>query len=96
MATPPRWSPDPDVVAQRLGDEVVLVHLRTNQIYELSATGARFWELLCEGLTRDEIEPTMLSEFEVPRQVLAEEITSLSRQLVEAGVVTEVSLGGES
>jgi hypothetical protein len=35
--------PNRDVVARRLKDEIVLVHLRTNRIYSLNRTGARFW-----------------------------------------------------
>ena len=34
---------------EAVGDEVVLVHLRTNRIYTLNRTGARFWELLEDG-----------------------------------------------
>src|SRR5829696_3032146 len=41
--------PHPDVSWRRLGDEVVIVHLKTNQIYRLNRTAARFWELVAEG-----------------------------------------------
>ena len=58
---------NPDVVARRLDDEVVLVHLRTNEIYRLNFTGARFWELLGEGLELDEVKRSLESEFEVDR-----------------------------
>ena len=48
--------PNPDVVSRRLGDDTVLVHLKTNRIFALNPTGARFWELLLEGMNRGEIE----------------------------------------
>jgi len=35
--------PSRDVVARRLEDEIVLVHLQKNRIYSLNRTGARFW-----------------------------------------------------
>lgn len=70
-------TPDPDVAFQRLEDEIVLVHLKTNQIFALNVTGARFWELLAEGKPRAEIETTMLSEFDVTREQLNAEIARL-------------------
>jgi hypothetical protein len=47
--------PHPDVVAQRLGEEVALVNLQTNRIFELNRTGACLWDLLCKGCDRSEI-----------------------------------------
>lgn len=38
-----------NVVTEKMGAEVVFVHLRTNRIYTLNATAARAWELLSEG-----------------------------------------------
>ena len=40
---------NPDVVFRRLDDEVVLVNMKTNLIYALNPTAARFWELLRRG-----------------------------------------------
>jgi hypothetical protein len=65
--------PSPDVVAQRLGDEVVAVHLQTNQIFVLNRTGARFWELLGDGATVDELKKKILAEFEVEEEQLEKE-----------------------
>jgi coenzyme PQQ synthesis protein D (PqqD) len=66
--------PSPDVVAQRLGDEVVVVHLQTNQIFVLNRTGARFWELLGDGATVDELKEKILTEFEVEEGQLGNEL----------------------
>ncbi len=80
----------PDVVAQRLDDEVVLVNLQTNRIFALNATAARFWELLTAGVEREEIVRIMCDEFEVEVAHLEGEIDSLlsslaKEQLVAAG-----------
>ena len=80
-------TPDPDVAFQRVDDEVVLVHLKTNQIFALNATGARFWELLAEGRTRDEIEATMGTEFAVAPEVLTAEIDDLLAALARERLV---------
>jgi Coenzyme PQQ synthesis protein D (PqqD) len=64
----------PDVVAQRMGNDMVLVHLRTNRIFDLNATAARLWELMSEGHTVSNIQDQLLSEFEVDMPVLRSEI----------------------
>ena len=59
----------------------MLVHLKTNRIFSLSPTGARFWELLSDGKSRTEIEAALLEEFEVTTDAVSIEIDSLIREL---------------
>ena len=66
--------PDADVVAQRLGDEIVMVHLRTNQIFVLNRTGARFWELLSNGADIEDAKAKLLAEFDVAEERLDQEL----------------------
>ncbi len=73
--------PSEDVVVQRVGEDLVLVHLKTNEIFALNATGARFWELLAQGKSRDEIEASLLFEYDVSREELEREIDSIVSQL---------------
>ena len=82
--------PHADVVARRMGDAVVLIHLGTNRIYELNATGARIWELLVEGRSVEEIEKTLSTEFEAGGVDLGAEIARLidlvrTEKLVDVG-----------
>lgn len=68
-----RYRASPNVVAQVMGGDIVLVHLRTNQICELSSTSARAWELLTSGTDRAAVIAALESEFDVdPSQVRAE------------------------
>jgi hypothetical protein len=78
---------NPEVVARRLQEEVVLVHLRTNRIYTLNATAARFWELLGDGFDRDAIKRAMLEEFDVNGTDLDEEIERVVAELSVQGLV---------
>lgn len=78
----------PDVVARQLDDEVVLVNLRTNRIYELNPTAARLWELLGSGCDVEQASERMLDEFEVEQAELAAEIDALVAQLASEGLVT--------
>jgi hypothetical protein len=83
----PLPAPSPDVVSRRLGDEVVLVHLKTNRIFSLSPTGARLWELLSDGMSRPEIEQQLREEYDVSREAVSAEIDSLVATLEAEALV---------
>jgi hypothetical protein len=74
-------------VGQRLGDEVVLVSLETNRIFELNRTGARFWELLQSETDRGRIEAQLLEEFAVTEEELSAEVDRLIKSLDDEELV---------
>jgi Coenzyme PQQ synthesis protein D (PqqD) len=76
-----------EVVARRMDEEVVLVHLGTDRIYTLNPTGARFWDLLESGLDRDAIKAALLAEFEVGETQLDAEIEALVAELSDQGLL---------
>lgn len=78
-----RLRPSPDVVAQRMGDRMVLVHLVTNRIYDLNVTAARLWDLLSAGHSLEEAQAQLLREYEVEAGMLAHEIESAVRSMRE-------------
>jgi len=80
-------TPSPDVVSRRLGDEIVLVHLETNRIFSLSPTGARLWELLTDGRSRQEIERQLREEYDVSPEAVSAEIDSLMTMLEAEALV---------
>lgn len=75
------------VVSSRLGDAGVLVHLRTNRIFELNATGFRVWELIGEGLDLAAVEGRLLEEFAVPSDRLRTELHDLVAALLQEGLL---------
>lgn len=79
--------PDPDVVARRVGDEVVLVHLGTSHIFALNSTGARFWELLNSCSSWEEIEDTIQNEYDASPGDVRKSITGLLTNLEAEGLV---------
>ncbi len=81
------YSASPDVVAQEMGDQMVLVHLGTNRIHSLNATALRLWELLGDGRNRQEIEETLLAEFDVERGLLSSEIDATVAALAAADLL---------
>jgi Coenzyme PQQ synthesis protein D (PqqD) len=82
-----RLEPTEDVVGQRLGDEVVLVSLHTNRIFELNRTGGRFWELLQSENDRARIEQRLLEEFDVSQEELSAELDRLIKSLADEELV---------
>jgi hypothetical protein len=81
MVIPSRFRSSPDVVATRLGDEVVLVHLGTERILALNSTAARLWELLRAGTSLADVKQMMLAEFDVTELQLVAELEGLLASL---------------
>lgn len=82
-----RMKPAPGVAAQRLDDETVLVHLRTNDVFALNETGARVWELIGEGVDREELLGRLSEEFDVALGQLAHEVDVLLAELFAEGLL---------
>lgn len=72
---------------------MVLVHLHTNQIFELNETAARLWELLSEDGDVAAAESRLTEEYEVdPGQLRTEveatiALLTTEKMIVEAGGV---------
>jgi len=82
-----RLAANPSVVARRLGEETVLVHVDTNRIYNLNATATRLWEMTRTGLTASQIRAILETEFDVDGATLEREIDGTLAQLVEHGLL---------
>lgn len=91
--TPARFRASADALATRVGDEIVLVHTATNQIYALNRTGARVWELLCGELPRGEIEARLGEEFDAARAELSADVGHLIASLLDSRLITELGDG---
>ena len=88
-----RFRASPDALATRVGDEIVLVHTATDQIYALNRTGARVWELLCTELDRREIEAHLRGEFDVTSDEVSTDVGRLIASLIESRLITELGDG---
>lgn len=76
-----------DVVARRVGDEVVLVHLTTNQIFELNESAASLWELLASGSSPAQIRDVLSGQFDVTADELEQDILSTLESLAQRNLV---------
>jgi hypothetical protein len=75
------------VVSSQLGDAGVLVHLGTNRIFELNATGFRVWQLLGEGLDLAAVLTRLRDEFDVADSQLRAEVHALVEALLAEGLL---------
>ena len=87
LAPDTRVEPDPSVLAKRVDDEIVLVHLETNRIYELNNTAASLWDALAGGSTQAELEARLALEYDVDPSELAHEVDELLRQLTSERLI---------
>jgi hypothetical protein len=81
--------PHPDVLWRRVGDEAVVVNLKTNRIYSLNYTGARLWELISAGHDREAAEAALIEEFDVEEGELREEVARILEELAKEGLILE-------
>ena len=83
-----RILPNPEVVAKRLDEELVIIHLGTDQIFSLNSSAARFWELLESGLGVLEAKEQLVEEFAVTMQELDEDIRNVLKLLLEHQLIS--------
>jgi hypothetical protein len=82
----------PDVVFRRLGDRMVLIHLNTNDIFDLNDTAARLWELL--GAIHD--APGLIEALSVEYDVGSEQVRSEVSAMLSTFADHELIRGYES
>lgn len=60
------WNPSPEVFANAVGDETVLLHIKDGVYYGLDPVGSLIWAGLNEGRALPEICASIAGRFEVP------------------------------
>ena len=88
MTTEP-LKPARHVLTRQLPGGAVLVHLQTNQIFELNETAARVWELLGSGVPPSDLVNRLINEFAVDADAAAAEVTTLLEMLTREGLLGE-------
>ena len=78
----------PQAVARQVGDETVILHLGSGTYFGLDSVGARFWQLMGEGKSVDEICDVLLDEYEVSREDLERDIAGLIKDLLAQDLIS--------
>ena len=79
--------PASDVIAKRVGEVTVLVHIPTNRILELNETGSRVWAMISERLDVNRMVRCLVDEFDVEEARAADEVKELLGQLKSEGLI---------
>jgi hypothetical protein len=75
------------VIARNVGASAVLIHFKTNRIFELNATGSRVWSLLEQGFDRDAICARLRDEFSGSSVDVIREIDELLSELERERII---------
>ena len=72
-----------DVVFEVLGDEAVLLNLRTGVYFRLNGTGTRIWQVIEERGRADAAAEVVAREYEVDPEVARRDVAVLVDALAE-------------
>jgi hypothetical protein len=82
-----RVAPAPDVMCRTVGDESVLLHLKSETYLGLDPVGTRMWMLLTGSESIQSAYDALLREYEVDGQQLRRDLEDFLGQLLEHGLV---------
>ena len=82
----------PDVMIRKVGEESVLLDLKTERYLGLDDVSARFWDLLTSGGSIQSAYETLLAEFEVDPDRLRNDLDDFVQELVQFGLVEQSQL----
>ena len=83
-----------EVMARQIGEETVILDLKSGAYFGLEAVGSRIWELLAAGTTLAEVCETVGGEYDVGREALERDVLELAAQLQREGLLTTTSAEG--
>ncbi|MBZ0087681.1 MAG: PqqD family protein [Thermomonas sp.] len=83
-----RASISDEVLAQEVGDEVVLLDLAGERYFGLDPVGTRIWALLPDAANLGAVLDNLCAEFDAPRERIEADLLALIAALCEAGLVT--------
>lgn len=76
-----------DQISSDLGEEVVILNLRTGVYHGLNAVGARIWNLLQEPRTVNDIKDVILNEYDVESDCCESDLLVLLQKLADEGLI---------
>lgn len=82
-----RLSPSSEAIASAVGDETVILHLKTGAYYGLDPVATRIYQLLKEGRSPAAICAQMVEEYDVSQTVIEADVKRLLAELEETQIV---------
>lgn len=79
----------PDVMIRKVGEESVLLDLKTERYLGLDDVSARFWDLLTSGEPIQSAYDQLLEEFEVEPERLRNDLDAFVQELIQFGLIEQ-------
>lgn len=76
-----------DQVSSDLGGEVAILDLAGGVYYGLDAVGARVWELIQKPIGVDQVQVTILEEYDADRARVERDVLAFLQRLADEGLV---------
>jgi hypothetical protein len=78
-----------NVMIRQVGDEAVLLDLKTERYVGLDGVSARIWQVLTAGGTVQAAYDTLLNEFDVEPERLRTDLEEFVQELLQFGLVEQ-------
>ncbi len=77
----------PDTLVNVIGEEAVLLNLKSEQYFGLDPMGTRMWQVLTASDSIQSAFDALLGEYEVTEEILRQDLTDLLEKLLAHGLV---------
>lgn len=89
----PRFRASDDVIAARLGEELVLLHVGTKRYYRLNVTATETWDLVAAGHDASSVARTLAERFATDMTEASGAVEALVDRFVATGLVEPTAAG---
>ncbi len=77
----------PEQISADLGEEAVILHLKSGVYYGLNEVGEKIWTLIQEPKTFPEIKAALLAEYDVEPEQCEQDLKALLQDLVKQELI---------
>ena len=77
----------PDIAWRRIGDESVVLDLKSSDYYSLNETAALLWETLGEGLTPEKAVERLCEEFDAEPDAVRKDVEAALAELLSERLI---------
>ena len=81
--------PNPNILFSKLGDEAVILHLKSETYFSLDPVGVRMWEVLCAKQEIDPTIPVLLEEYDIDQETLRRDLEDLVANLLAEKILVD-------
>jgi hypothetical protein len=82
------WKPSPDIASRKVGDEIVLLNVKTSEYYSVNPTAALVWGLISRNMNLEEIILSVASEFDTDAGKVKKDVMELIKKLEAEKIIT--------